>query len=170
MEGLGELKCHIYIYIWGFPKMVVHPKHPKMIMLKEGYHHFRTPPYIYIYNIHPWKFFHASPVQITQLKSPSLKSTLHFSRFLAVKQTFLGEPPVFFRRSKIPRIFLHFFATGHTNECTLWLSVPRQISGLKKTLRIVVTWSHEESMMNQSYEASMGRTLYLPTWKPYFYH
>ena len=37
--------------IWGFPKMVVPPKHPKMIIFSRkthgywGTHHFRKPPY-----------------------------------------------------------------------------------------------------------------------------
>ena len=39
-------------YIWGFPKMVVPPKHLKMIIFSRkthgfvGYHHFRKHPYI----------------------------------------------------------------------------------------------------------------------------
>ena len=46
----------IYIYIRVFPKMVVPPKHLKMVIFSRktnsivvGYHHFRKPPYIYIY-------------------------------------------------------------------------------------------------------------------------
>ena len=48
----------IQIPIWVFPKMVVSPKHPRIIILVGkpivvGYHHFRKPPYIPISLKHP---------------------------------------------------------------------------------------------------------------------
>ena len=45
----GDFWVQFYV-IWEFPKMVVPPKHPNMIIIRRktlvvGYHHFRKPPY-----------------------------------------------------------------------------------------------------------------------------
>ena len=52
----GLKGCFQFMFeeIWGFPKMVVPPKHPKMIIftvvgkhMVVGYHHFRKQPYMF---------------------------------------------------------------------------------------------------------------------------
>ena len=80
-------KISVYI-LWSFPwKMVVPPKHPKMIIFKTGkpmvvgYHHFRNPPYIYIilYTIYIYTF-------VGFLSS--VASWVHFSIFVFCPRIF----------------------------------------------------------------------------------
>ena len=70
-----------FIPIWVFPKMVVPPKHPKVIIFSRktnGFvgetHHFRKPPFVV------WRTFILFPPKTEKNLSLSVRRNIHFSR------------------------------------------------------------------------------------------